>query len=139
MELKEEEALKRSEEFLHKFNDVELSAVDPQGFPHIFGMDIMKFSDLRTMYFTTGKTTNKIEYYKNSNKAAVACSTGGECIAFVGTIEIIDDDAEKLRLWEKAESGYQIDETTCEKYFVLKFTSLSMTYYYYGAKGFIKF
>lgn len=137
MENNNEDMLKRCEEFLHKFNDVELSAVDEMGYPHIFGMDIMKFSTLNTMYFTTGKTTNKIRYYRNSNKAAVACSMGGECISFVGTVEIIDDDEEKYRLWEMAESGYKIDETTCEKYYVLKFTSISMTYYYYGAKGYI--
>lgn len=139
MELKREDALRRCQDFLHKFNDVELSAVDEMGYPHIFGMDIMKFSNLNTMYFTTGKTTNKIKYYKHSNKAAVACSMNGECISFIGKIDIIDDDTEKYRLWEKAESGYNINETTCEKYYVLKFTSISMAYYFYGAKGYIEF
>lgn len=139
MELKREEALKRCEAFLHKFNDVELAAVDEEGYPHIFGMDLMKCSDLTTMYFTTGKTTNKIKYYQNSNKAAVACSMGGECISFIGTVEIITDDERKYPLWEEAKSGYTIDETTGTIYDVLKFTSISMTYYFYGAKGYILF
>lgn len=139
MELARDEAIEKSSKFLKEFKDVELVAIDTEGYPHILGMDLMQDSDLYTMYFTTDKTTNKVKYYKNNNKAAVACSKGGECISFIGTVEIIDDDKIKYKMWDKVRGQYEIDDSTGKKYLVLKFTSDSMSYYYWGSKGYIKF
>lgn len=139
MELDKSEAIQKSEKFLKEFKDVELVAIDQNGWPHIFGMDLMQDSDLHTMYFTTAKTSNKVGYYKNNNKAAVACSKGGECISFKGTVEIIDDDKIKYSMWENVKSNYKITESTGKKFLILKFKADSMSYYYWGSKGYIEF
>ena len=45
---------------LYEVITVELAGIDPNGYPHIFEMEVMANSNIRTVYFTTGIYSGKV-------------------------------------------------------------------------------
>lgn len=109
-----------------------ISYVDTEGYPITKAMLAPRERDgIKEFYFTTNTSSNKVNYFKENPKASIyfvdnrffrGCS-------LVGTIEVLEDQASKKRIWREGDTMYYPGGVSDPDYCVLKFTASKGRYY----------
>lgn len=105
-----------------------IGSVDGSGFPHIRAMlRPRKREGIKTIYFSTNTPTNKVQHFRNNEKACVYFC---DPVAFrgallIGTMEVLDAQEYKDMLWQDGDELYYPGGVTDTNYIVLRFTALS--------------
>ena len=131
-----EKIIKRADELLKQTESVELAGIDPNGYPHIFEMEVMANSNIRTVYFTTGIYSGKVSDFKKNTKAALNVCLNQDCISMIGDVKVIEHPEEKRRLWITERTKQLQDMKKEPLYCILQFTGEILYYYFDGEKGF---
>ena len=109
-----------------------ISSIDEQGFPTIKAMLApRKREELKTFYFTTNTSSQRVKQYLNNNKACIYfCDEQSfQGVMFQGTIEVLQDLESKKIIWREGDTMYYSQGVTDPDYCVLKFTAQNGRYY----------
>lgn len=77
-----------------------VSSITENGYPRIVIMIPVKTEGIKTFYFSTGTSSNKVKHYKNEPKAGVTFWNNGDSVSLIGEMSIIKDKPTKDSLWQ---------------------------------------
>lgn len=109
-----------------------LGAVAGDGYPNIRAMlKPRKREGIRTIYFTTNTSSQKVAQYRENPKACVYfCDKRFyRGVMLLGTVEVLQDSESKEMIWREGDTQYYPLGVTDPDYCVLRFTAVSGRYY----------
>lgn len=109
-----------------------ISSIDNDGFPNTKAMlPPRKREGIRTFYFTTNTSSMRVSQYRENSKACIYfCDKRFfRGVMLKGTIEILEDAANKEMIWQDGDTMYYPKGVTDPDYCVLKFTANAGRYY----------
>lgn len=134
--LKEMIILKNPEETIGKMIDKArtsfIAYVDEEGYPITKAMlRPRERNGIRTIWFSTNTSSNKVKYFRKNNKASVYFIDRRffRGVSLIGTVEVLETAEAKERLWKKGDTMYYKGGVTDPDYCVLKFTAVRGRYY----------
>jgi len=130
--------IKKADLLLKSLESIEIAGIDVSGYPHIFEMEVMTNSNVKTINFTTGIYSDKVNDFKNNNKAGVSFCIGKQSISLIGQVTVIEETEEKRSLWNTDRTKYLNDSSKEKLYCVLQFSTEVLYYYLDGEKGFFR-
>ena len=117
---------------IDKANMAMLSCVDGEGYPITKAMlPPREREGIKTFWFTTNTSSNKVRCFLENSKASIyfVDKRFFRGVSLVGTIEVLDDEESKERIWREGDTMYYKGGVTDPDYCVLKFTAFSGRYY----------
>lgn len=109
-----------------------ISYADDEGYPITKAMlKPREREGIKTIYFSTNTSSNKVKYFKQNNKASVYFVDRRffRGVSLVGTVEVLETQEAKERIWQKGDTLYYKEGVTDPDYCVLKFTAVKGRYY----------
>lgn len=109
-----------------------ISYVDDEGYPITKAMlKPREREGIKTIYFSTNTSSNKVKYFKKNSKASVyfVDRRSFRGVSLVGTVEVLETQEAKERIWQKGDTLYYKEGVTDPDYCVLKFTAVKGRYY----------
>lgn len=109
-----------------------ISYTDSEGYPVTRAMlSPREREGIKTIYFTTNTSSNKVKSYKERNKASVYFVDRRffRGVSLAGTMEVLEDAKTKERIWCLGDKMYYPKGVTDPDYCVLKFTAEKGRYY----------
>jgi len=106
--------------------------IDEYGFPVTKAMLRPREHDgIRTFYFTTNTSSNKVGCFQNNPKASIYFVNPRffHGASLTGTMEILQTTEAKQRIWRKGDEQYYPLGVADPDYCVLKFTATKGRYY----------
>ncbi|ULQ58955.1 pyridoxamine 5'-phosphate oxidase family protein [Brucepastera parasyntrophica] len=103
-----------------------ISSVDEYGFPNTKAMLKPREQDgLKTFYLTTNTSSMRVHQYRNNPKACLYFFDARffRGIMLRGTMEVLEDQETKARIWKTGDTMYYKEGVTDPDYCVLKFTA----------------
>ena len=92
--------IKEAEIFLEKCNALTVSSITEKGYPRICVLIKLKAQGIKTIYFSTGTSSNKIAHYKSNSKAGVTFFNDNDSVTLIGNMMVIEDKKTKDELWQ---------------------------------------
>ncbi|WP_318026109.1 pyridoxamine 5'-phosphate oxidase family protein [Longibaculum muris] len=86
---------------------------------------------MKTIWFSTNTSSNKVKYFKKNSKASVYFIDKRffRGISLIGTMEVLETAEAKERIWQDGDTAYYKEGVTDPDYCVLKFTATKGRYY----------
>lgn len=109
-----------------------IASVDGEGYPCCKAMLAPRVRDgLRTFYFTTNTSSQRVAHYRRNPKAAVYfCDEANfQGVLLRGTMTVCEDQATKDLIWREGDTEYYPLGPTDPDYCVLRFTAEKARYY----------
>ena len=117
---------------IDKSNMTIISYTDNEGFPISKAMlSPRERESIKIFWFSTNTSSNKVRYFRENPKASIyfvdkRFSRGA---SLVGTIEVLETQEAKEKLWQEGDTMYYKQGVTDPDYCVLKFTAKKGRYY----------
>ena len=95
------------------------------GFPNIKTMSNRRHEGLKTIWFQTDASSNRVQQLRKDNRACVygLDSKLGRGVMLVGTMEILHDLDSKKMIWKEGEKKYYPMGVDDPEYTILRFTT----------------
>lgn len=109
-----------------------IAYVDEDGFPITKAMlKPREREGIKTIWFSTNTSSNKVKCFKKNPKASVyfVDKRFFRGISLVGTVEVLETQEAKERIWQEGDTMYYKEGVTDPDYCVLKFTAAKGRYY----------
>lgn len=109
-----------------------ISYLDDEGYPITKAMlKPREREGIKTIYFSTNTSSNKVKYFRQNSKASVYFVDRRffRGVSLVGTVEVLETQEAKERIWQKGDTLYYKEGVTDPDYCVLKFTAVKGRYY----------
>ncbi len=109
-----------------------ISSIDKDGFPNTKAMLKPRIRNgLKEIYLSTNTSSLKVQSFKNNRKSCLYfCDKRFyRGVMLKGTIEVLEDQESKNKLWKLGDTMYYKGGKTDPDYCVLKFTTISARYY----------
>jgi general stress protein 26 len=109
-----------------------IASVDEDGFPNLKAMYKPRENDgLKVFYFTTNTSSMRVKQYLNNPKASIYFydSRFFKGLMLKGTMELLQDQPTKDRIWRDGDEMYYPLGITDPDYCVLKFTAVNARMY----------
>lgn len=109
-----------------------ISSIDKDGFPNTKAMLKPRIRNgLKEIYLSTNTSSLKVQSFKNNRKSCLYfCDKRFyKGVMLKGTIEVLEDQESKNKLWKLGDTMYYKGGKTDPDYCVLKFTTISARYY----------
>jgi len=109
-----------------------IGSVDDDGFPNLKAMLQPRENDgLKVFYFTTNTSSMRVKQYIKNPKASIYFydSRFFRGILLRGTMEVLQDQPTKDRIWRDGDTVYYPLGVTDPDYCVLKFTTINCRMY----------
>ena len=109
-----------------------IASVDGEGYPCCKAMLAPRVRDgLRTFYYTTNTSSQRVAHYRRNPKAAVYfCDEANfQGVLLRGTMTVCEDQATKDLIWREGDTEYYPLGPTDPDYCVLRFTAEKARYY----------
>ena len=106
--------------------------MDHDGYPITKAMLRPRERDgIKTIYFSTNTSSNKVKCYRENNKAGVYFIDKRffRGVSLVGTMEVLETPEVKERIWRKGDTMYYKEGVNDLDYCVLKFTAVKGRFY----------
>lgn len=103
-----------------------VGSVDQDGFPNIKAMLAPREHDgLREFFFTTNTSSMRVKQYRENGKASVYFFDRRffKGLLLTGTMEVLEDQATKERIWRTGDTMYYHQGVTDPDYCVLRFVA----------------
>ncbi|MFH1879297.1 MAG: pyridoxamine 5'-phosphate oxidase family protein [Bacillota bacterium] len=115
-----------------------LASVDGDGYPILRAMLVLEHGSLRTQYYSTNTSSDKVQAFQDNPKASVYYCKPESFIGalFTGDVEVCTDQPTKDFLWREGFEKYYPRGVTDPDYCVLKFAAKTIRYYGPGAAQF---
>ncbi len=124
--------LKAGLSIVDKSSKTIISSVDNEGFPNLKAMLKPRENDgLKVFYFTTNTSSMRVKQYLKNPKASIYFydSRFFRGIMLRGTMEVLQDQPIKDRIWRDGDTMYYPKGMTDPDYCVLKFTTKNCRMY----------
>ncbi len=120
--------LQKLGEWIDKRDAAMIASVDEDGFPTVKAMLIPRKRDgLKTLYFSTNTSSQRVAQYRAEPKACVYYYEKGKLhyqgLMLQGIMEVLEDDASKRMIWQVGDRMYYPKGVTDPDYCVLRFTA----------------
>jgi len=105
-----------------------IGSVDEEGYPNLKAMLKPREHDgVKVFYFTTNTSSMRVRQYLQNPKASIYFYDARffRGVMFKGTMEVLQDQASKERIWQEGDTVYYPLGVTDPDYCVLCFTSKS--------------
>lgn len=126
------DAKKTIENIMDKQSICYISSIDKDGFPNTKAMLKPRIRNgLKEIYLSTNTSSLKVQSFKNNRKSCLYfCDKRFyRGVMLKGTIEVLEDQESKNKLWKLGDTMYYKGGKTDPDYCVLKFTTISARYY----------
>lgn len=117
---------------IDKANMAMVSYTDSEGFPVVRAMlPPRKREEIKTFYFTTNTSSNKVKCYRENSKASIyfVDKRFFRGVSLMGTMEVLETVEAKESIWLEGDEQYYPLGVTDPDYCVLKFTAEKGRYY----------
>ena len=107
-------------------------SVDDNGYPITKAMlKPRERNAIKTIWFSTNTSSNKVKYFKENNKASVYFIDKRffRGVSLIGTMEVLETAEANERIWQDGDTMYYKEGVTDPDYCVLKFTAVKGRYY----------
>lgn len=124
--------LKAGLSIVEKSSKTIIASVDNEGFPNLKAMLKPRENDgLEVFYFTTNTSSMRVKQYLKNPKASIYFydSRFFRGILLRGTMEVLQDQPTKDRIWRDGDTMYYPKGVTDPDYCVLKFTTKNCRMY----------
>lgn len=130
-----EELINKSVELLQERAGVcSVASVSEDGYPRICVLKPIGSQGIKTIYFSTGSSSNKIRQYRENEKAGVTFYYGGDSVTLLGKMTIVKDKETKDCMYQNWMDKHFADGGKNDpEYAVLKFVANEATIYIDGA------
>lgn len=127
-----EEALQEALELANHQTIVMLGTNGDEGYPNIKAMIKMENEGLKTIWFSTNTSSKRMRQLQRDRKTCVYFVDMERWMGLmlVGTVEILQDQASRQRLWREGYERYYPLGVTDPDYTVLRFTAQWGNYYH---------
>lgn len=120
-------------EFIREQNAAIVASVDEDGFPNVKAMYVPRKIEGNCFYLTTNTSSLRSQQFMKNPKASVYFYNKGrfkyEGVMFIGTMEVLQEEAIKREIWQPGDEFYYHLGVTDPDYCVLKFTAVKGRYY----------
>ncbi len=120
-------------EFIQKQKTAFIASVDEDGFPNLKAMFAPRSIEGNCFYFSTNTSSLRAQQFLKNPKASIYFYQRGrfkyEGIMLTGTMEVLQDDDTKRKIWCMGDTMYYKKGVTDPDYCVLKFTAQKGRYY----------
>lgn len=124
------ELIKKAEKLLGGCPTCSVSSITENGYPRICVLMNIKNEGVKTLYFSTGTSSNKVRHYKKNPKAGVTFYSGGDSVTLTGNMAVLNDKKEKDALWQDwMAKHFPKGGKDDPEYAVIKFTAEEATIY----------
>lgn len=108
-----------------------LSSMDEFGFPNTKALQPRLREGIKTFYFSTNTSSQKVKQFLSCNKASLYYYEKRffRGVLFKGFIEVVLDLSMKQKLWKSEDAMFYPKGVEDEDYCVLKFTAVEGRYY----------
>jgi len=118
-----------------------IASIDDDGFPNMKAMLMPRERNgIKTFLFSTNTSSERVAQFRKNPKASIYFYRKGltawQGAMLRGTMEILEDEESKKRIWQKGDTVYYPQGVSDPDYCVLKFTAFSGRYYRAGLGGF---
>lgn len=117
---------------IDKSNTAFISYIDSDGYPTSRAMLAPREREgLRTIYLTTNTSSNKVQCFRENNKASIyfVDKRFFRGVNLSGIMEVLETAEAKKRIWRNGDEMYYSKGVTDPDYCVLKFTAVKGRYY----------
>jgi general stress protein 26 len=123
--MKKEYAVQKSLELIEKSSIAMLGSIGKDDYPYIKGMMKMSNEGLKTVWFSTNTSSNKIDRFRYNPKASVYFVNFENFMGLMllGEIEIFNDLETKKRFWIDGFEKYYTEGVDDPDYTILRFTA----------------
>jgi len=130
--MEKEEALKEALALAERTAIAMLGTNGDHGYPNIKAMIKMEIEGLKTVWFSTNTSSQRIPQLLRNPKACVYFVDHEQWkgLMLVGDIEVLEDDDSKQRLWREGYERYYPSGVSDPDYSVLRFTARWGNYYH---------
>lgn len=118
-----EQLIEKAQQLLEKTRLLTLASVNEGGYPRPVPMVKVKTDGLRTIWFTTTTSSEKVVHFRSNPKAGISFYTEQDCVVLTGKVELITDSGVKKELWQDWFAEFYTKGVDDPEYMVLKFTS----------------
>jgi len=133
--------IKTAFSIIEKSSKTIIASVDENGFPNLKAM--LKPREIEgesVFYFTTNTSSMRVSQYLDNSKASIYFydSRFYRGVMLIGTMDVLQDQETKNRIWRDGDSMYYPKGVTDPDYCVLKFTATSgRLYQNFGSENFM--
>lgn len=109
-----------------------ISYIDGEGFPISKAMLVPREREgITTFWFSTNTSSNKVGFFRKNPNASIYFVDRRffRGVSLSGTIEVLEDDEAKERIWQHGDTMYYPEGVTDPDYCVLRFTATKGRYY----------
>ena len=126
------DAAKTVGNLIDKAGAATISYIDGEGYPTCRAMLAPREREgITTFWFTTNTSSVKVSRYRENPKASIYFVDRRfyRGVSLSGTMEVLEDQASKARIWREGDTTYYPGGVTDPDYCVLKFTARKGRYY----------
>lgn len=120
-------------EFIKKQKVSFIASLDEEGFPNIKAMFVPRKIEGNCFYFSTNTSSMRTQQFIKNPKASIYFYNKGrfkyEGIMLIGTMEVLQDDETKQKIWCPGDTMFYKKGVTDPDYCVLKFTAIKGRHY----------
>ncbi|HOJ78510.1 MAG TPA: pyridoxamine 5'-phosphate oxidase family protein [Bacillota bacterium] len=126
------EAITIAQKLVAESKSVLVGSNDEAGFPNIKAMFNLEHNGLKEFWFSTNTSSKRVAQFRNNSKASLYfVDFNNFCgLLLIGTMEVLQDDASRKRLWREGFEMYYPQGVDDPDYSVLKFTAIRGNIYH---------
>lgn len=124
--------VEQAEALLAQCSKVTLASVGADGFPRPVSMSKGLTSGCNEVWMATGADSEKAADFRKSPKAGLCYDCLGDSVSLRGTVEIVDDDQTRMKMWQERYIGHFPGGPTDPNYILLHFVGSEATIWING-------
>lgn len=120
-----EETMKAALDLVDRSPCALVGSLGPDGHPNIKAMFRLQHDGLRSFYFSTNTSSQRVAQFRRDKRACVYFADFPQCygLMLTGDMEVLEDDATKARFWSEGCERYYPLGVTDPDYCILRFTA----------------
>lgn len=91
--------IEKAEKLLGKCTTCTVASISDTGYPRICVLMQLKTKSIKEFWFSTGKSSNKVQHFLKNSKAGVTFYEGGDSVTITGEMSVVSDKTVKDDLW----------------------------------------
>lgn len=131
--------IEEASQLLEQCGEITVSSVTKDGYPRPCVVAKLKAEGIEEIYFSTGTSSRKTAQLRENPKAGLSFYNGGDSITLLGTVEIIEDQAQRNAAWKPWMETHFPGGPGDPEFCLMKFVTREMTFFLKEKFGTITF
>ncbi len=112
-----------------------LATLDDEGYPRPAAMDILHHEEIRTLWLTTFRSSEKARHILRDPRAGLSFVHEADSVSLTGKAELITERSALLSFWDEGLRRYFPSGLEDSDYCLIRFTARSAVFYIDGEKS----